>query len=58
MAKAYAGSKTEEGGAAPGAGALNAAMEQREAAATGGRPMRGPGLDLGAMLGAWGACAE
>jgi hypothetical protein len=51
MAKAYAGSKTDEGGAAPGSGALNAAMEQREAAATGGRPMRGPGLDLGAMLG-------
>ena len=50
MAKAYAGSKTEEGGAVPGAGALNAAMEQREAA-TGGRPMRGPGIDLGAMLG-------
>jgi hypothetical protein len=50
MAKAYAGSKTDEGGVAPGSGALNAAMEQR-GGATGGRPMRGPGMDIGAMLG-------
>jgi hypothetical protein len=51
MAAAYARTSGQDGGAAPGANAVTLAAERAAEARNGGpRPMRGPGIDLSAML--------